>query len=128
MAGKAAGKLVSGLFVGAALGATVALVLSSRAGVAVPRSAAPEGGDGPTPFAPANELIERARHFVSEVRGQVRLAVQEGKATAAQTRIELTNRFEAAKRGEPHADDGGSALRPLNPESGMRRDDRGSKT
>jgi hypothetical protein len=41
-----------------------------------------------------------------EVRSQVRQAVEEGRTTAAQTRQELTARFEAAKRapqdGEKH--------------------------
>lgn len=99
MAGKTAGKLFSGLVIGAALGATVALVLSSRTDVALP---AP--GDhavaGPTPFDPANQLIARTRHFLDEVRTQIRIAVDEGRATAAQTRQELNGRFEAAKRGD----------------------------
>jgi hypothetical protein len=105
MAGTAAGKLLSGLVVGAAVGATVALVLSSRPSLTLPRSARPDDATGPTPFAPANELIIRARHLVDEVRMQVRQAVQEGKATAAQTRVELTTRFEAAKRGDLRAID-----------------------
>jgi gas vesicle protein len=101
MIGNAAGKFLSGLVVGAAVGASVALVLSSRADVAVPSGAAVDGrrGTGPTPFEPANQLIARARVIVDEVRAQIQQAVAEGKATAAQTRQELTARFEAAKRG-----------------------------
>jgi hypothetical protein len=95
----ATGKLFSGLVVGVALGAGVALVLSSRANITVPGSrSAGSSVDGPTPFEPANVLIARARTFVDEVRLQVRQAVDEGRATAAQTRQELTARFEAAKR------------------------------
>jgi gas vesicle protein len=102
MAGLAAGKLISGLVVGAVVGASVALVLSSRSGVAMPRLPALKGAQpgGPTPFEPANLLIARARHGLDDLRAQIRDAVAEGKATAAQTRVELTRRFEAAKRGE----------------------------
>ena len=107
MAG-AAGKLFSGLVVGAAIGASVAMLLSSRTGMALP---GPDGVDraasnGPTPFEPANRAIERTRAFVVEVREQVRLAVAEGKATAAQTRAELTRSFEDAKRGAQDGDQG----------------------
>jgi gas vesicle protein len=102
MAWNAAGKLLSGLVMGAAVGATVALVLSSRASVALPHASDLErgGGVGPTPFQPANEVILRARALVDEVRSQVREAVREGKETAARTRLELTQNFEAAKHGE----------------------------
>ena len=102
MAGLAAGKLISGLVLGAVVGASVALVLSSRNGVAMPRLPALKGDQmsGPTPFEPANVLIARARHGLDDLRAQMRDAVAEGKATAAQTRAELTRRFEAAKRGE----------------------------
>ena len=100
MAGSAAGKLFSGLVVGAAVGAAMALVLSSRAsGVALPGQGTATDGtvSGPTPFEPANQVIARAQHLVREVRAQIQLAVAEGKATTAQTRLELTTRFEAAK-------------------------------
>jgi hypothetical protein len=103
----ATGKLFSGLVVGVALGAGVALVLSSRANISVPGArAAGIGVDGPTPFEPANVLIARARNFVDEVRSQVRQAVDEGRATAAQTRQELTARFEAAKRDPDEGEKG----------------------
>jgi gas vesicle protein len=97
MAWQATGKLLSGLVVGAAVGATVAIVLSSRTAVVVPRS----GGEahGPTPFEPANAVIARARMVVEEVRSQFRQAIDEGRATSARTRAELNARFEEAKRG-----------------------------
>lgn len=101
MAANAAGKLFSGLVVGAAVGAAMALVLSSRASaVALPGQGAVTGGavPGPTPFEPANQLIARTQHLVQEIRTQIQVAIAEGKATAAQTRVELTTRFEAAKR------------------------------
>jgi hypothetical protein len=88
--------MVSGLAIGAVLGATAALVLSSRTGAMLPQSGAP----GPTPFEPANAIIARAQGFIAEVRQQVLAAIEEGRATAAATRQELTERFEAAKRGE----------------------------
>ena len=100
MAGSAAGKLFSGLVVGAVVGAAMALVLSSRAsGVALPGQGATVDGtvSGPTPFEPANQVIARAQHLVREVRTQFQVAIAEGKATTAQTRLELTTRFEAAK-------------------------------
>ena len=105
MAG-AAGKLFSGLVVGAAVGASVAMLLSSRTGMALPGA---DGVDrassaGPTPFEPANRAIGRTRAFVQEVREQVRLAIAEGKATAAMTRAELTRSFEDAKRGPQDGD------------------------
>lgn len=99
MARNAAGKLLSGLVVGAVVGASVALVLSSRADITLPGKAA-RGANGPTPFEPANQVIARARLFVQEVRVQVQAAIDEGKKTAASTRQELTQRFEEAKRGE----------------------------
>lgn len=100
MAASAAGKLFSGLVVGAVVGAAMALVLSSRAsGVALPGQGATVGGaaSGPTPFEPANQVIARAQQLVREVRTQFQVAIAEGKATTAQTRLELTTRFEAAK-------------------------------
>lgn len=98
MAGSATGNLFSGMIVGVALGAGLALFVSSRAGAGSPVGRlAPKAKAGPTPFKPANLAIERARAFVSEVRTQVRLAVEEGRATSAQTRAELTAKFEAAK-------------------------------
>jgi hypothetical protein len=97
MFGSAAGKMVSGLAMGLALGATAALVFSSRAGSTLPQR---ETVPGPTPFEPANMLIARAQAFIADVRSQVVAAIDEGRATAAQTRQELTERFEAAKRGE----------------------------
>jgi hypothetical protein len=105
MARSSAGGLFSGLLVGAAIGAGVALLAASRANVAVagaPGSARPKSG--PTPFEPANIAIGRAREFVSEVRTQMRLAMAEGRATAAQTRAELTARFEAAKHAQDEGD------------------------
>lgn len=99
---RAAGKLFSGLVVGAVVGASVAMLLSSRAGVAIPGTT--DTGSGPTPFEPANRAIARTRAFVEEVREQVRLAIAEGKATAAQTREELTRSFEDAKRGAQDKD------------------------
>ncbi len=106
MAWNATGKLFSGLVVGAAVGATLAVVLSSRAGVALPRSSEHDQRvTGPTPFEPANALIERARSLVEDVRMQIRQAVDEGKRTAAATRQDLTARFEAAKRGTPYRDE-----------------------
>ncbi|MDB5058876.1 MAG: hypothetical protein JWO59_2348 [Chloroflexi bacterium] len=99
MARSTTGQLFSGLFVGAAIGASVALALSSRTSVAVPGARSGRRSvSTPTPFEPANAVINRARTFVHEVRSQVRQAVEEGRATAAQTRQELTARFEAAKR------------------------------
>lgn len=97
----AAGKLLSGFAVGAAIGAGAALLLSSRANVAMsgPRTIDPTT-QGPTPFEPANLLIARARTFVEECRMQLKQAMDEGKATAQQTRLELTARFEAAKHAE----------------------------
>lgn len=105
MAG-AAGKLFSGLVVGAAVGASVAMLLSSRAGAALPGATAVDraSSSGPTPFEPANRAIERTRAFVTDVRDQVRQAIAEGKATAAQTREELTRSFEDAKRGAQDKD------------------------
>jgi hypothetical protein len=105
MAGSSTEKLVSGLVAGIALGVGLALFASSRsaeAGSPIARLAA-RSKAGPTPFEPANLAIERARSFVIEVRTQVRLAVEEGRATAAQTRADLTARFEAAKHA-PSAD------------------------
>ena len=128
MAGHTAGRLFSGLVLGAAVGATVALVLSSRASVALPRSGMPGKKSGPTPFEPANAVIDRARHLVDEVRGQVRMAVEEGRATAAQTRAELTNRFEAAKRGELHDQDRSALPKQLRLELGKRDTDGDGKT
>lgn len=88
---------MSGLAIGVALGATTALVFSSRAGTTLPqRGSAPR----PTPFEPANAMIARAQAFIAEVRLQIHAAIEEGRLTAAQTRQELTERFEAAKRGE----------------------------
>jgi hypothetical protein len=97
MFGSAAGKMVSGLAMGLALGATAALVLSSRAGSTLPER---RSASGPTPFEPANALISRAQGFITDVRSQFVAAIEEGRTTAAQTRLELTARFEAAKRGE----------------------------
>ncbi len=94
-----AGRLFSGLAVGAALGGGIALLLSSRANIAVP--AVQDSGkhvSRPTPFEPINGFVDRARMFVSEVRAQIQLAVEEGRATAALTRKELTEQFEAAKK------------------------------
>jgi len=99
MAFRAAGQLFSGLLVGAAIGATAAIVLASRTEVAVPGQGARTLA-GPTPFAPANEAIRRAQHFVREVRTQVRFAVEEGKKTAAETRADLNKRFEEAKHSK----------------------------
>jgi hypothetical protein len=48
-------------------------------------------------------MIARVQAFVVEVRQQVRAAIEEGRATSAATRQELTERFEAAKRGEGKA-------------------------
>jgi gas vesicle protein len=99
MARSTSGKLFSGLILGAAIGAGVALVLSSRASLAAPGTrASSRPTTGPTPFEPANAVIDRALAFIDEVRSQVRQAVDEGRSTAAQTRQELTARFEAAKR------------------------------
>ena len=99
MARFSSGKLFSGLVVGVALGTGVALVLSSRASIGVPGARSPLTAlTGPTPFEPANILIARARSLVDEVRTQIRQAVDEGRTTAAQTRLELTARFEASKR------------------------------
>ena len=101
MAGRIAGKLLSGLVIGAAVGATVALVLSSRTGVALPHPALGDGAqDKPIPFEPANRAYLKARALVDEVVTQVRSAVEEGKATANQTRNELNVRFEQAKYGK----------------------------
>jgi hypothetical protein len=97
MLGRAASKMMSGLAIGAVLGATTALILSSRAGAILPQRG---GTPGPTPFEPANLMIARAQGFIEEVRLQILAAVEEGRATAAATRQELTERFEAAKRGE----------------------------
>lgn len=95
MAWHASGKLLSGLVAGVAIGATVAIVVSSRTAVVMPR-----GSDirpGPTPFGPANLVIARARTFVDEVRTQMRQAIDEGRAASARTREDLTARFEASK-------------------------------
>ena len=102
MAWRATGNLLSGLVVGAAVGATVAFVLSSRTADAFPRA----GGNstGPTPFEPANALIARARGVVNEVRAQFRLAIDEGRATSTRTRAELNAKFEEAKRGPADRD------------------------
>jgi hypothetical protein len=75
----------------------VAVVFSSRAAVALPRTG--EAPAGPTPFAPANAVIARARTLVDDVRTQLRQALDEGRATAARTREDLTTRFEASKHG-----------------------------
>jgi hypothetical protein len=92
-------QLVSGLFVGAAIGASVALVLSSRTSISVPGARPGRRPAGrPTPFESANVVINRARSFVLDLRSQVRQAVEEGRTTATQTRLDLTTRFEAAKR------------------------------
>ncbi len=101
MAWHVTGKLLSGLVVGVAVGATVAVVFSSRTAVALPRTE--ETLSGPTPFQPANSLIAKARTLADEVRTQVRQAIDEGRATAARTREDLTARFEAAKQG-PNSD------------------------
>ncbi|MGH2343612.1 MAG: hypothetical protein ACRDG4_00180 [Chloroflexota bacterium] len=102
MAWHATGKLLSGLVVGAAVGATAAIMLSSRAAVALPRSRGET--HGPTPFEPANALIARARTVVDEMRSQFRQAIEEGRATSARTRAELNARFEEAKRGSADRD------------------------
>jgi hypothetical protein len=102
MAWQATGKLLSGLIVGVAVGAGVAVVLSSRTAAVLPRSSG--GTPGPTPFEPANALIARARQVVEEVRSQFRQAIDEGRATSARTRAELNARFEEAKRGGPDRD------------------------
>jgi hypothetical protein len=100
---RATGNLVSGLVVGAAVGATIAIVVSSRAAGTLPRAR----GDaaGPTPFEPANVLIARARGMVEEVRAQFRYAIEEGRAVNARTRAELNAKFEEAKRGPTDRDD-----------------------
>lgn len=100
MASRAAGQLFSGLIVGAAIGATAAIVLASRTELTVPGQGARTLA-GPTPFAPANQAIRRARHFMREVREQVKLAVEEGKKTAAETRADLNKRFDEAKHSRP---------------------------
>ena len=97
MAWHASGKLLSGLVVGVAVGATVAIVFSSRTAVALPRTG--DARPGPTPFGPANLVIARARTLVDDVRTQMRQAIDEGRATAARTREDLTARFEASKHG-----------------------------
>jgi len=97
MAWHVTGKLLSGLVVGVAVGATVAIMASSRTSVALPR--ADETRPGPTPFQPANSLIAKARTLVDDVRTQLRQAIDEGRATAARTREDLTARFEASKQG-----------------------------
>lgn len=99
MAARAAGQLVSGLVVGAAVGATVALVLASRADTAVAGKGS-AAVTGPTRFAPANLMLARTRQLFSEVREQVRVAVAEGKRTAAETRADLNRRFDDAKHGK----------------------------
>jgi hypothetical protein len=96
MASRAAGQLFSGLLVGAAIGATAAIVLASRTELAAPGQGT-RHPTGPTPFAPANEAIRRAQHFMRAVRTQVKLAVEEGKKTAAETRADLNKRFDEAK-------------------------------
>jgi hypothetical protein len=107
MGWRATGNLLSGLVVGAAVGATVAIVVSSRAAGSFPRAR----GDstGPTPFEPANVLIARARGMVDEVRAQFRYAIEEGRAVNVRTRAELNAKFEEAKRG-PTNRDGTKAL------------------
>jgi hypothetical protein len=100
---RATGNLVSGLVVGAAVGATIAIVVSSRAAGTLPR--AREDAAGPTPFEPANVLIARARGMVEEVRAQFRYAIEEGRAVNARTRAELNAKFEEAKRGPTDRDD-----------------------
>lgn len=97
MAWHATGKVLSGLVVGVAVGAGVAVVLSSRTAMSLPRGT--DAARGPTPFEPANALIARARAVVDDVRAQIRQAIDEGRATAARTREDLTARFEAAKQG-----------------------------
>jgi gas vesicle protein len=97
MGSRAASQLLSGLVVGAALGATAALILASRGDVATGHSTA--GTAGLTPFASANAALERAQRLLEEVRAQVAIAIDEGRKTAAQTRAELTRQFEEAKRG-----------------------------
>ncbi|HVC81717.1 MAG TPA: hypothetical protein VNL35_14590 [Chloroflexota bacterium] len=95
MAWHASGKLLSGLVVGIAVGATVAIVVSSRAAVVLPKVG--DARQGPTPFGPANHMIARARTLVDEMRTQMRQALDEGRATSARTREDLTTRFEASK-------------------------------
>ena len=93
------GRLFSGLVVGAALGGGIAILLSSRANVAIPGAhASGKPVAGPTPFEPINGLVVRARSFVSEVKSQIQQAVEEGRATAELTKKELTAQFEAAKK------------------------------
>jgi hypothetical protein len=102
MGWRATGNLLSGLVVGAAVGATVAIVVSSRAAGSLPRARG--DGTGPTPFEPANVLIARARGVVEEVRAQFRYAIEEGRAVNARTRAELNAKFEEAKRGPTNRD------------------------
>lgn len=79
----------------------MALLLSSRAdaNLTLPGSVARAPAGGPTPFAPANQAIARAQLFVQELRVQVRIAIDEGKKTATETREDLNRRFEQAKYG-----------------------------
>src|SRR5665213_2056177 len=99
---RATGNLLSGLVVGAAVGATVAIVVSSRTAGSLPRARGDSAG--PTPFEPANALIARARVMVDEVRAQFRYAIEEGRAVNARTRAELNAKFEDAKRGSSDRD------------------------
>jgi hypothetical protein len=98
MATSSAGRLFSGLILGAALGGGLALLASVRTSSTLEPEAMARTRSGPTPFEPANVLIQRARSVVDEFRAQVAQAVAEGQATAARTREELTATFEAAKR------------------------------
>lgn len=97
MGSRAAAQLLSGMVVGAALGATVALILASRSEVAAGHGTG--AIVGPTPFAPANAALDRARRLLDEVRAQMAIAIDEGRKSAAETRADLTKRFEDAKRG-----------------------------
>lgn len=100
MAFRAAGQLFSGLVIGAAIGATAAVVLASRTELAAPGQGTRDL-TGPTPFEPANEAIRRVKRFAAELQLQVRVAIDEGRKTALETRADLNKRFDEAKRGRP---------------------------
>lgn len=46
----------------------------------------------------ANDLLATVKGYIASARAQLDLAIAEGKATAAQTRLDLEARFEQAKR------------------------------